>query len=426
MAPIADRLFAARRRYFTGRTAERTLFQAALTAAELPFQVLYVFGPGGVGKTTLLREFAAIAQQLGASVGYLDAQNCEPVPASFLSALQATLGLASNQDLIAALNEERRRKVIFLDTCELLAPLEGWLREVFFPSLPENILIVLAGRRRPSSDWQVDAGWQALVHVLPLRNLSPDESRAYLHQRGVPEAQFDAMLSFTHGHPLALSLVAETFAQRDAQHEMVIFQPEAAPNIIKTLVEQFLQKTPDSSHRAALEACAQVRLLDEPLLAAMLSLPEPHELFDWLRGLSFIESGPQRLFPHDLAREALAADLRWRHPDWYRELHRRARAFYTNRLSASQRGEQQRLLFDLVFLHRDNPAVRPFFEWAESGAVLPDALREADRPTLLAMAAQHEGTESAHQAVAAQERPARPQTSAATGGSAPPGRRRGG
>ncbi len=60
-----------------------------------------------------------------------------------------------------------------------------------------------------------------------------------------------------------------------------------------------------------------------------------------------------------------------------------------------RRDAQQRLLFDLVFLHRENPAVRPFFEWAEGGSILPDAAREADRPALVAMVAQHEGAESA-------------------------------
>jgi hypothetical protein len=46
----------------------------------------------------------------------------------------------------------------------------------------------------------------------------------------------------------------------------------------------------------------------------MLATPDVHELFEWLRGLSFIESGRLGLYPHDLAREALVADLRWRHP----------------------------------------------------------------------------------------------------------------
>jgi hypothetical protein len=33
-------------------------------------------------------------------------------------------------------------------------------------------------------------------------------------------------------------------------------------------------------------------------------------LFGWLRGLSFIEQGPEGVFPHDLAREVLDSDLR--------------------------------------------------------------------------------------------------------------------
>ena len=63
-------------------------------------------------------------------------------------------------------------------------------------------------------------------------------------------------------------------------------------------------------------------------------------------------------------------------------------------LDAAGRAEQQRLLFDLVFLHRANPAVRPFFEWAEGGSILPDAMRQADRAALLAMVAKHEGNPS--------------------------------
>ena len=38
------------------------------------------------------------------------------------------------------------------------------------------------------------------------------------------------------------------------------------------------------------------------------------QLFTWLRDLPFIEHGPRGVFPHDLAREVLDADLRWRDP----------------------------------------------------------------------------------------------------------------
>ena len=392
MSPrLADRLNAERRRNFVGRAAERALFQTALESPELPFLVLHVFGPGGVGKTTLLREFAAISEAADVPAISLDARTFEPAPESFLGALRQALDASPDASPAFVLANRSKRHVILVDTYELLAPLDNWLREVFLPELPENVLVVLAGRNPPSPAWRTDPGWQTLVRVLPLRNLSSDESRSYLMKRGVPEDQCPAVLSFTHGHPLALSLVAETFAQRPA----VTFQPDVAPDIIKTLLEQFVQKVPGPAHRAALEACSLVRLTSEPLLAEMLASPDPHELFDWLRGLSFIESGPLGLFPHDLAREALVADLRWRHPDWYKELHGRARRFYVGRLGVDRRDAQQRLLFDLVFLHRENPAVRPFFEWAEGGSILPDAAREADRPALLAMIAKHEGDESA-------------------------------
>jgi hypothetical protein len=387
---LSSRLSAARSQRFVGRAAEQDLFRSALAAPELPFHVLHVFGPGGVGKTSLLNQFVMLAEQSGAPAYYLDGRNVEPSPEGFLAALRSALELDPAASPLAVLAHERHH-VLLVDTYETLAPLDGWLRDAFLPQLPENTLVVLAGRNPPAQAWRADPGWQILIRTLPLRNLSPDESRAYLARRAIPGDQHAPVLNFTHGHPLALSLVADVFDQRPGQP----FQPEAAPDVVKTLLERFVQKAPGPAHRAALEACALVRLTTEALLGEMLAQPDPHELFDWLRGLSFVEAGPLGLFPHDLAREALAADLRWRNPDWYGELHKRARNYYTTRLNQSSGAAQQRLLQDLIYLHRDNPAVRPFFEWQTSGSVLIEAAREADAPALTAMVARHEGEASA-------------------------------
>ena len=64
---IADRLFDARRRHFMDRSEEPRTVPNALSAADLPFLVLYIYGPGGVGKSALLREFTAIAAEEGAA-----------------------------------------------------------------------------------------------------------------------------------------------------------------------------------------------------------------------------------------------------------------------------------------------------------------------------------------------------------------------
>ena len=406
LSSLAERLRAARHRRFVGRTYELDLFQSVVLATELPFYVLHVFGLGGVGKTTLLWEFVRLCQDAKISAVYVDARNIEPSPDGFINALRFVLGIESSASPLQILTTRTSRQVILIDTYELIEPLDAWLREVFLPQLPADTLIVLAGRHAPTAAWRADLGWQSLIHTLPLRNLSPEESRIYLSHHQIPLTQHQAVLNFTHGYPLALSLVADVFGQS----QDIGFQPEAMPDVIKVLMEKLLQEVPSPAHRMALEACALVRLTTEALLAAMLGISDPtellqsshsgdslvYELFDWLRGLSFIELGQPGLFPHDLAREVLAADLRWRNPDWYAELHRRARNYYTTRLAQTQDQEQHRVLFDYIFLHRDNPAVRPRFTWQESGSLVTDSLRETDPPLLIKMVAEHEGEDSAH------------------------------
>lgn len=321
----------------------------------------------------------------------LDARNIEPTTTAFQAALALALGKAPDQSPVEALMQRTTRTVLLLDTYEVLAPLDDWLRDVFLPELPEQVITVLAGRHPPAPAWRADPGWQPLLRMLPLRNLSPQEGRAYLAQRHVPPDDLQTVLDFTHSYPLALSLVADLYDQRPGFH----FKPLESPDVVKLLLEQFLQRTPGPAHRAALEACALVRVTTESLLAELMLMPDAHDLFEWLRGLSFIETRPGGLSPHDIAREVLVADLRWRNPNWYAELHRRARAHFKRQLSETQGTEQQLTLFDFVYLHRDNPAVRPFFEWQTSGRTSSDLLRLEEIETLAAMVTQHEGAASA-------------------------------
>src|SRR3712207_2837788 len=62
---VADRLRGARGQWFVGRAAEVELFRWALEADEPPFSVLFVHGPGGVGKTALLDAFGRAAEKAG-------------------------------------------------------------------------------------------------------------------------------------------------------------------------------------------------------------------------------------------------------------------------------------------------------------------------------------------------------------------------
>lgn len=388
---LGEQLELARRSRLIKRVAECELFQSAITADELPFYVLYILGPGGVGKTTLLHEFAQLASAAQVAHVYLDGRNLEPAPDFFMVNLQQALGLTPPTTPLQYVETLTKRFVLLIDTYELLGGLDRWLREEFLPQLPSHVLVVLASRNPPAIEWRADPGWRQLLRVLPVRNLTPDESRLFLEQRQIPTDQHAVILAFTRGHPLALALIADAFAQ----HPTMVFQPAEAPDIIAPLLERFIQGAPTPEHRSALEACAIVRLTTEPLLATLLELADAHDLFTWLRSLSFIESEWRGLFPHDLAREAIIADLRWRNPARYTHLYQRARAYYLAQLTQNDSVVQQQALSDYVYLDRDNPLVRSYFSWQESGAIFTDTLRPTDHRALLAMIEQYEGVVAA-------------------------------
>jgi hypothetical protein len=388
---LATRLQSARQSRFVGRESEKAVLRAALSATEPPFFVLHIYGPGGIGKTSLLQQFAAIAQEEGVTPIYLDVRSIEPTTEAVLEAFNLAVGGRTDVPFLDRI-DANRRYVLLIDTYETLAGLDDWFRDTFLPNLPENVLVVLAGRTPLGKTWRTDPGWQALTQSIPLRNLDPDDSLAYLHGRRVPEGQMGSVLRFTHGHPLALSLVADVFAQRQ---DMSFTAESAPPDVVRTLLEQFVQKVSDPLQRAALEVCPLLRLTTETLLRKLLDIDDARAIFEWLQSLSFMEFGSEGLFPHDLAREALLADLRWRNPEGYAELHRRARLHYIGLLHETSGMAQQRILADLIFLHRDNPVVQHMYEWKIEGSFIADRLYNEDIPFLTEVVNRHEGAESA-------------------------------
>ncbi|WP_043661079.1 AAA family ATPase [Nocardia thailandica] len=371
---VAERLRAARRRRFVGRAGEVALFRDALDAADPPFTVLFLHGPGGIGKTTLLAELREVAASAGARTAWIDGRTADPAPGTF-------------HDAAAPADE---RFVLFVDTFERLAPLEDWLRETFLPALPVSALVVLAGRTPPDPAWAADPGWQELVRVIALRNLAPDDAREYLRAAGVAADAHERMLSLTHGHPLALSLLVDLVRQTSAELPASLAQ---APDAVRALLERFVDSVPGPRHRAALEVCAHVRHTTEALLRAALGEPGCAEIFAWLRGLAVIEQGPFGLAPHDIARDVLDADLRWRDPESYLRIHQRVRAHLLGLLDDTAHDAPP--VADLIFLHRHNPTIAGYWDWPSFGRAFPDRYGPADRDPILAMTRRHQGREQA-------------------------------
>lgn len=388
-ARLANRLTQARRQRFVGRRAELELFRAALSRDVPDFAVLHLYGPGGMGKTTLLREFARIAEEANHTHILLDGRHLDASPAGFLTALQMALTLPPEQSPLEAL-ATLPDLVLLLDTYELLMPLDGWLRESFLPKLPERTIVVIAGRPPPPAAWRA-GGWAELTRIISLRNLRPDESEAYLRGQGLADAQVVRVLGATYGHPLALSLAADLLRQnKDAS----TFDLKQDPDIVRVLLERFVADVPDPIFRQALEVCAHAFTTDEALLAHCLGTAHAHNAFQWLRDLSFIEQGPFGLFPHDLVRELLEAELRWRNLPRFRELHFQVRHHIIAQIQQRSGLAQQFAVFALLFLHRNNPFMRPFYEWQSLGQLYIDVAQQSDMLMIEQLFRRHQGEES--------------------------------
>lgn len=356
---------------FIGRAAERRLFRDAVSASVLPFQVFAIVAPGGAGKTTLLKMLASDCLELETDAVTLDGRSFQANPDDFLASFRAALQTDAGQDLWQTV-AGRGRFVLFIDNYDALFPLHNWLCDAFFPRLPQNALVVTASRQMPPEPWQTDPAWKALIHTRALDNLSADESADYLTLRGVPAAEHDEIVRFSHGHPLTLSLVADLYDRRPDS----AFGLATAPDVVQTIVRRFAGDVTDAMCRHALEACALVRVMTESLLSAMLEVRDAGQAFAWLCDLSFVDTAPGGIYPHDLVREVLTLDLKWRHPDRYDALRLRAHKYYHTRLQHADETVRHDALTDLLFLHRHHDVLNPLLGQA-FGAMVPEAERAA-------------------------------------------------
>ena len=389
---LASRLAKARRRSFVGRAGELDLFRDALSADPPPFAVLHLHGPGGVGKSTLLRRFEEEARTAGATPVLLDGRTMEPSPTGLRAALADVLGSDDPADVETALHDVPR-PVLMLDGYEHLTGVDGWLRQTFVPRLPADAIVVLAGRDRPATGWRSDPGWHDLLRVIALRDLPPDDARRLLTARGVPEEQHDEALAFAHGHPLALVLVADLLPQPDARLDL----PAAggAPDVVGHLLDRFLDRVPGTAHRHALAVAARAGVATEALLRDTVDGAPAGELFRWLRGLSFTEPVAGGLALHDLVREVLDAELRWRDPDRHADVHRRVAVHLRRRVATATGPAKQRAMIEMLELYRFSPVANRFFDWDATDDKWMQPATADDHAAIVAMTRRHEGDASA-------------------------------
>lgn len=372
---------------FVGRRRELERF-ALMTSARSGQRVMFVHGPAGIGKTTVLQELAYECTRQGRALVQLNAEQVVARPAPFERALAEAI---DTTELYRAL-VERPALVLIIDNFDLLVGLSSWFIDTFLPRLPDEVRIVLASRTAPRSRWTADPAWQALVADVPLGPFDDRESRQFLAARAISPADTEAILRFTKGIPLALAVAAAAVG-RGAD-------PAALPenrDVIDALVEAFTDRAPSPRHRCALEIASLLSSFNEALLAALLGGDDVVDLYTWLAGLPFVRHVAAGLQVHALVRDALLAHLRWRNAERLGELSARCYALHFQLLEQARDATERITLTNRIMsLGRHHPTLRSFYTYDDLPEITIELATPSDAtPPLVDVIARHEGAASA-------------------------------
>ena len=383
---LASVIDEARHRAFVGRAAVLASFDEALRADTLR-RVLFVHGPGGIGKTTLLHQLRMRALAAGRPAVAVDGRDVDCSPESFQAAVDRAITRSPAVDAWG--RDGLPGAVLMLDGYEHLGAIDAWVRDEFLLSVPAGAVVVVAGRNPPSAPWRTDPGWRALAACHRLEALTEAESAELLERAGVTGSLIPHLAALGRGHPLMLALLADAAASGSVPDDLA-----DAPDLVAALVAQVVGDVPDEAHATGLAVCAHAWLTTEDLLRRAVGDRAP-EIWAWLERRPYVSRGTDGLYAHDLVRDLLDADIRSRSPDAYRDVHRIVHGYTMACLRSADGADRWLAAHQKIFLHRRSPLEARFWALREQGAVaVVPGLRD-DHRGVLEMIERFEGEQSA-------------------------------
>lgn len=369
MPTIGDAMARLDERLFVDREREVAQFRGWLAQGDAEPAILDVSGPGGTGKSTLLRAFRRVAEAEGWRVVSADGSAFNPTAAQLSLAITGERG----RDAAEFLNEAPT--VLMLDTFEEMGLLTHYLQSEFLPRLRRTVKVVISGRQPLGTAW---SAWGPVLQSIVLSGFDPEASRTYLRVRGIQPDLGAEISSAAGSSPLALSLAADMATQ------LGVRAFRAAPEwrlALRSLVEDVLRDVRNQDLRSLLEAAAVVRQFDEELLAAVVGKDDITTAFAALCRLSSIRPSEHGLTLHGDIRRILIEDLRWRRPQRLVELRRAAWRHYRRRLRESP--EAAWIIADQLHLSGNDVIQALFFQTSNVGLVSIQRAGPADHDELL-------------------------------------------
>jgi len=351
---------------YQGRAAQLARILGLLAAPDKLPRVVRLHGPAGIGKTAFAYELARTCDARGWPAVILDSRDFRHDAASLSEAVASRCaGLwepASSRPLL-----------LVLDTFEEMADVERDLWNIILPGIKGPVLVVLSGRYQAAI--RATAGyWHGLIDDIELSGLSGTEAERLARLHGVRDAGTCAkVVAFAEGNPLFLTVAAQH--ARSAGPDVQLSGEVARP-----LIGLMTREITDPQARELLEAASLVRTFSQEILTEMTGR-DASAGFTALCRLSFVRVRPEGARVHDLVRESIAGDLRWRAPVAWQAMRHRAYAYLARRVtSAANAGP---FVQELLHLAAASSAGARFYAAVRQPQVHVRAVRPGDLARLL-------------------------------------------
>lgn len=284
---------------FTGREAELAA-AAKFLEPNSSSRILYIHGPGGIGKSALLRAIGRAAVEAGFKLSAHDARSMH----LGLGALLATLSVGAD-----------RPTLLVIDEVDHLGSMLAPLREALLDLLPADSRIAMAGRNWPDETWR-GGGLPEIVVDLLLSPLSRSDAEALLEHKGISDPSSRSKIAaWAKGYPLALMVAASIPGSQSG----VLPEAELEDRLIGWLSGGAILDI----NREVLAAAAIARVLDSRLLSAALPGRNTREILPRLQALPVIQPLGSGVSLHPVLAHAIRERMKSSAPQRYRALVKR-------------------------------------------------------------------------------------------------------
>jgi tetratricopeptide (TPR) repeat protein len=351
-------------------------------------RLLVIYGLGGVGKTSILKMLQNDFRKESLPTGYvtcdeiLSATNILDEWARELGADEVELPTyslqrqkrieearvrVSRRNLVGSINEafeyfdqndaekkltehfvhdlamaaENRRIVLILDAFERISMLDEWVRDFAFLLAP-NVRLIISGRSRPRN-W--NQRWPE-GEAEELKTMSDDQIRTliglYCKKKGLAPlaVQVDDIIEFSQGLPLFATASIDLIDYQGAGK----FK-DVKPRAIHDMVQLLLKGVP-AKLRHLLEAAAVVHWFNEDILCHVADLSDVRSGFEEIVEFhSLISTRSEGFAIHDVVRLNIDKDLRFKNPQRYLELHKRAAKYF----ELAKHGNPEQLMLEHLY-----------------------------------------------------------------------------